>query len=837
MAALDMILTFLDIVLGIAMMFLTIIIFHPINKNKKYKVKEEQLFLQKTLITTIFTCLFLIINIMNFFSDNLKKYSYIASNFLFNCFFMILLLYNFLMTLEFYNTFKNPAHYFNSLFKLNKFNYLHEFIIIISGIVTLVLDFVINYSKLDEETDKNKDNIIMSYLILMPEWEPFVIIIISIISMILYCKMKSQINSFYFNKSDKVIKEINKRSMNYLLYLIYGCFHLFPLIIKVLNKDDMNSDFFNFFSTIFFYVVIFDDFIIHISIISTTKFCEYTLRNTLLGFFCTWFYKPKRKSFMSSQNSSINNKTDLTSFQNDLSSSYSSLISNSIYDRELVSIYKNGIFLEDYYLGYFDQILNIIAASLYQVYNSKYFSTQANEQNLTKKLKIPDISAIGGNMKDTSVSAIGTKTAVNAKNEVGEDTVKFTMIKNIETDDLKRFKDVLENKFLIKNKNNFLNIRINSFLTPRCVESIYDQKIKGKNIGNSLLSHMILSNISKNRNPENPNANFWSLLASNSKEEYFNKMKNISIKTHDKNFTLDIFDTDDNEINFSNPLYQLLDKYFTYIHGKGINGTFIPSLIGVFKIKINNFKTLLVFVTRNSLVENVPKSHFSYWQLLRIIKGKPQKVASSQFNSNNFFIKDDPIFERPFQIESIKENPNYNKIAIKNLNDFQNIISSDVEFLRQVGAKNFDLLLMYYEFENTQKHEKQGAIKIKQTNKGTEFIEEKLPEDLLGEEMGTPISKGTGSFDADFLSLGKGGFLDEVNFGGDNFNMKNVAKVLDSNDKGNMNAYEGIFDNFNCMCYFTFENVFDIKNKEKESDGYYTQFRDNVLKYFVEFKK
>ena len=833
--ALDMIMTFLDVIFGILVIFITIIIFDPINKTKKFKVKEDQLFLQKTLITNIFICLFLLLNIITFFSDNPKKYCYIISNFLFNVYIIMLILYNFMMTLEFYNTYKNPVHYFNSFFHQNKYNYLQEFIIIIASVVTLILDLILKYNKIDEETEKNRDKIFMSFLILMPEWKPFVIIIISIINLVLFGKIKSQINSFYFNKSKKVIKIIQKKIMNYLLYLTYGIFHIFPLITKILNQDDFDLEFFNFFGSIFFFIVIVDDYIIFISEIATTKFCEYSLRTSLLGYFCTWFYVPKRKKASIGFNSN-NSKNDLTSFQTDLTSSCSSLISNNIYDKELVSIYKNKIFFEDYFMGYFDQILNIITSSLYQVYNSKYFSTQANEQNLTKKLKIPDISAIGGNMKDTSVSAIGTKTAVNAKNEVGEDTVKFTMIKNNEKDDLKRFQEILENRLLIKNKNNFLNVSINSFLTPRCVESIYDQKIKGRNIGNSLLSHMILSNVSKNRNPESPNSTFWSLLASNSKEPQFNKMKNMSIKTYDKFFTLDIFDTDDDELNFSNPLYQLLDKYFTYIHGKGINGTFIPSLLGVFKIKINNFKTLLVFVTRNSLVENVPKSHFSYWQLLRIIKGKPEKVSSSQFNSTNLFIKDDPIFERPFQIESIKENPNYNKISIKNFNDFRNIINNDIEFMRQVGAKNFDLLLMYYEFENKQKHEKQGAIKIKQTNKGAEFVEEKLPEGLLVEDM-TPIEKGIGSFDGDFLTMDNGGFLDDDNFGGDNFIMKNVVKALDINDKNNMNGYEGLFDNFNCMCFFTFENVFEIKSKENENTEYYNQFRDNVLKYFVEYRK
>jgi hypothetical protein len=257
----------------------------------------------------------------------------------------------------------------------------------------------------------------------------------------------------------------------------------------------------------------------------------------------------------------------------------------------------------------------------------------------------------------------------------------------------------------------------------------------------------------------------------------------------------------------------------------------------VFKIKINDFKTLLVLVTRNSLVENVPKSHFSYWQLLRILKGKPQKVSSSQFNSSNSFVKDDPIFERPFQIESIKDNPNYNKIAVKNYNDFESIINSDIEFLRQVGAKNFGLLLMYYQFENTQKHEKQGAIKIKQTNKGAELVEESLPKGFLEEDIGTPIEKGNkGSFDGDFLSLGAGGFFDDENFGGD-FNMKKVMNTLDNSDKSNMNGFEGIFDNFNCLCYFTFENVFDIRKRNEVTEGYYNNFRQNILNYFAEYKK
>ena len=103
----------------------------------------------------------------------------------------------------------------------------------------------------------------------------------------------------------------------------------------------------------------------------------------------------------------------------------------------------------------------------------------------------------------------------------------------------------------------------------------------------------------------------------------FPKQKNLEIefrlieKENDNIFTIDLFDTDNGEINFSEKgdnsvLAQLLDQYFTYIHGKGINGTFIPSLVGVFKIKINTFKTLLVFITKNSIVENAINNNYSH---------------------------------------------------------------------------------------------------------------------------------------------------------------------------------------------------------------------------------
>ena len=159
--------------------------------------------------------------------------------------------------------------------------------------------------------------------------------------------------------------------------------------------------------------------------------------------------------------------------------------------------------------------------------------------------------------------------------------------------------------------------------------------------------------------PKNPSAPFWSLFAINGKEKYFNKLKNTSIKTFDKNFTLDIFDTDDNDISIfqkgaKNSLAQLLDKYFIYIHGKGIHGTFIPSLVGVFKIKINDFKTLLVLVTRNSLVENIPKNHFSYWHFYEFYKANPKKYLRPSLIRLLLLLKMKPYLIERFKTKVLK---------------------------------------------------------------------------------------------------------------------------------------------------------------------------------------
>ena len=836
----SLVLDFLNVIVAIVLIFFTVIIFHPTNKYKLVKSKEEQLFLQKTLLTTIFNSLIILIYVFIILNDDSKRPKlFFLSLLLFNIYIMAIVLYNFFLAFELYSTFTNPVHYFNRLFKQQRYNYIPEYIIILVSIITLGIDYLSNRN--DYEDPKGNFNCNDSTIfIILGKWKSFIIIILSVISLALCYKIKKHIQKFCFKNQEKVYDLIGKRISSNYLYLIYGIFFTFPIITSV-----ELSEAYNVFGEIFFIIIILNDFTIHISIMSTTKFCEYRLKHTLLQYFCSFFYKPPKYTSSSVplvSESSINEVSGMTTFQNETTTALD-IITKNPKDKELVSIYKSGIFIEDYFFHFFDQILNILSASIFHVYNSKYFSSQANEQRLSTSIQIgADMSSIGGTMQNLTVSNLGNnnnKTQIGSSSEVGEDTTSFDIIKNMEKDDLHRFKEVLENDINVSNNNNYLNISVKSYFTTKCVESIYEQKLKGKNIANSLLSHMILTNSSKNRNKDNPNAYFWSLFSANGKEEYFNKLKNTNFKTFDKNLNLDIFDTDDSDLNLdgkNNNLAVLLDKYFTYIHGKGIKGTFIPLLVGVFKIKINNFKTLLVLITRNSFVENVPKNFFTYWQLIRFLNSKPQKMASSQFNAGSL-VKDDPIFERSFQIETKKENPNYNKIAIKNYIEFEETIEADIEFLKNCGAINFDLLLMYYEYENTQKHEKQGAIKIRQTNAGTEIIEESLPKGGMFDDIASsPISK-PDSLGGGIFSMGAD-FLDDNDFGGKNFNpTKQIGNLVDVDEKINISGYEGVFDSFNCLCFFTFENVFDIRKRVSLAINYYNNFKNKIMNNFTGYKK
>ena len=827
--------------------YITLMLYLPINKYKKLKTKEDQLFLQKSIITAIFFLIEIIVGFLKILILGLSILTIIQA-FIYNIYIMAIIFYNFFLSLEIYRTYTNPVHLFNCLFKQKKNNYIPEIIIGLFTGLSFVFDLV-SYFAFDLNVAYENDHTDL----IMPNFYKCVFIsFFSLINVFMCFIKKSKIKKFCFKDQEKLINKLQNDTISNFLYFIYGAYYSIPFLLDTKSKETMVI--FNTLGSFIILVIIIMDLMVQITILSSTKFCEYRLKNTSIGFICSLFHKPSKEeeSMIPLINNSIEADSSLeigdeSSMQNNETTLHE-IVSNSPKDKELVSLYKNGIFIEDYFMNFFDQILNILTLSLFQVYYSKHFSTKANDFRLSVDMEIEqDVSGIGGGgYGNMSTSGVGVDLS-DAKCQVGDNSISFNIKKNMEKDDYSKFKDVLETGLDIENNNNYINTEVKSYFTPRCVETIFDQRLKGRYVGNSLLSHMILPN-SKNKNMDNPSATFWSLTASNGKEEYFNKLRNTCIKTYDKNFNLELFDSNDDEIILkdggkSSDISVLLDKYFTYIHAKGINGTFIPSLVGVFKVKINNFKTLLVFVTRNSLVENMPKNFFTYWQLIRFLNDKPLKLASSQFNNEGkTLVKDDPIFERLFQVETNNENPDFNKILVKDYSGFKEIIRSDFDFLIKCGCQNFDLLLMYYEYENSQKHEKQGAIKIKKVDGDkAEIVQATMPQGMLDPDLATPISNFPGSsLGGGMFSLG-GAFLDggeDEKGGADPVVIKqNAANLMDYSEKFNINGYDGIFDSFNCICFFTFENIFDIRKRLGFKEDFYNDFQNKILMNFTNFKK
>ena len=78
-------------------------------------------------------------------------------------------------------------------------------------------------------------------------------------------------------------------------------------------------------------------------------------------------------------------------------------------------------------------------------------------------------------------------------------------------------------------------------------------------------------------------------------------------------------------------------------------------------------------------------------------------------------VTDEALFERLYESD-VKKDKEMNKIMLKNYPDFKETLENDLKFLKDNNLLHVNLLMMYFEYENTQKHEKEGAIQIIKTD-------------------------------------------------------------------------------------------------------------------------
>lgn len=850
------------------LVFLNFSMFHALQKYKKIRSKEEDLFLEKTFITLVnftyflFLCVFMILGIME---NKRKDILYQIQEYIFNIYIISMYLINLFVSLEMFYTYKSPIHYYLIIFN-KKSKKLYELIIIIFAICTLGLNILDPFGDKESLEIKEGGDNYSSPFLLLDKWKWAFLLPTSIVTLFFNFKLSYLISKFDFNKKYKLNKVIKKKIISNFCYLGYAVYNL--LVFGYLKEKDNVGYNDNLIiviigSFIINLILIFDS-IMELFFLSTTKFALYKLRKTMVGFFSHIFpndfgvenldiIDSIKIPDMNSNSDEENEEEDDDGNENSENEAEVSLIPKSSEDIELVSVYKNNIYIEDYFMSFCDQYFNLMTASLFKMYNSKVFSIKSVED---KKIK----DEFGG----VSISGIGganasTTAEISASKHESENGQSYNFYKKKNKNNFSTFKNILGQT------TEDIKVKVTSYYTDNCVMNIKKLNLISKKIASSIISHFII--VAKKEDKDNPN-NFWSLISANAKEEYFRNMKNVSFKTYDKNFNFDFFETDDGDISENNKsnkdIAKMIDQYFDYIQeGKGRTGTFLPELIGIFKIKINNFDTMLVYVSRNVIVQNMPKNFYTYWQLLRFDKIKPDKIASSKFHGGTL-VQDDPLFERLYSVETKKDNGDMNKVLLKNYTDFKEIIENDLEFLKNNNLLYVNLLMMYFEYENTQKHEKEGAIKIRKTDANeAEIINIDLPEEKKEdkekeeknekEEENTKINTDSGAGETnddlnDEKKISDELFVDKNEkknnkeddiFGDDEFDFmpdigKQAHNLLDYSEKVSITGYEGNFDNFICMCFFTFENAFDLKNKKgtKPDD----EFKKKIMENFAQYK-
>ena len=965
----------------------SLIILFTLKGKKPIKSKQDILFIEKQILKSIIMLIYIILILYDLLKEEenevveFKKYIIIF----FNVYIFLMFSLNIFSCIEEYLTYINPNHYFNSIFHKSKYNFLYEGISI-SAVILLSLPYFYfenekifissELFKFDEYKTENKTENKTTKDLNVFQNSPFVIVnhfkiiislMINIIIIILYIILKLRLKKIIFKARGKLFRIINGKILSTILYIIFTSFNYFIfLYLYITHPDDNIELLLNKINSILFLIAYIIDEFLEFKTYSTSKFAQYKLKNTIVDSIGSCFNRKNMEeqptnAFLESmlEETSYNNinpkqnKTNTVTEDDDEDEENSLIMPLNNNDIELVLIYRNKIFIEDYFFYFYDYIMNVTLCALYKIYRDKKFSTTIlNNNNLNKELNITE-SAIFGDKSVNTLSACTLK-KIDTQEEYSTSTInpnvdEFELIRNSQRNDFFYCDEIFQNY------NDFryddLKIKITSYFTSKCVYNLLDKNFTSKIISESLNSHL-KKNDSENENKINRSSissalntflPYHSILSCNAKEEYFLHLKNMTIKTYDKQLTFDIFESNDDDIsvninNSNKKIAILLDKYFDYIKGVGVMGTFLPILIGIFKVKINSFKTMLIYISCNSLIENSPSNTYSYWQLIRFSLSNTKKVSSSKYR-HNVLIGDDLIFDRKYALPSVKEDndPSYNKIEIKNYFNFEETIKHDITFLNRCGTKHSNLLLMYFEYENAQKHEIGGAIKIRKIgddkaeiinttvsmpilrdddddesdenlyiddlskskkkeidlklNEPINYVSESIDndskinqvvsnrysdinqnlninknqninnnniiekkEDNMKENL--DIGKSMKNSDNELLksntlnsvtasmvgSLAKTGFLDNtmMSFDEPSGKIKNI-KEIDSNnmlnytEKIKMNSYDGYFDAFNCMCLFSFENIFDLNNGCPCLSVNYNELQKNIFNSFSSY--
>lgn len=253
----------------------------------------------------------------------------------------------------------------------------------------------------------------------------------------------------------------------------------------------------------------------------------------------------------------------------------------------------------------------------------------------------------------------------------------------------KVYKNLKDDKVTFSKNDPKLDIRyfdVNSMNIQ--IETLFGEKVKQIMNKYHVTTQMIITSFLSN--------NYTSLLNKSSKNQYFQNLKSLCFKTGDNKLLLEI----QSDYKFNDQRRRFIDRYFDHLNSNHAH-TFLPALIGIFIIQIDSFRPFALFVSVNPLIENFPKEHFNYWELMHFpIKDKePQKISTSK-EKESLKITTELIF---------KENA---KFQIEEFQLFQDILNKDLFFFKVNRSKDFSMIILYYEMEKSSKEKNENNLLI-----------------------------------------------------------------------------------------------------------------------------
>jgi len=641
----------------------------------------------------------------------------------------------------------DPSYLLNSLIK-NGMSFIYEMILII-----LVLIYFLSRLFDDASTKIDKKYLFADSFVVA------ILVLLSILVNIIILKKQSEIFNAFKDVKNYSNKKYILNIINLVFNTIFAILFTVILIISKINKDQKGKQFYDVLSIFTWYFISFllIENTIFIIKIYYSDFYYYTLSNTCFKKIFCLFPENRYK------------RAILYTADNYIGAGEINKGSSVIYFHD-----KLNFPIDEVVLSNFDFVLNCINASLFKVLEKEKVSAD------------PAKSTRAGNTNTNC------NTDERLINNTDNSKMQSLLIGNPGNEVLYNFdkKDFLDDKFFkMFSEYDMLDIKLTYFFHKSFENLIKEKKVNINNLKNSLLSHVL------------ENGLVASLLDKNCKESLFSSQKSLSIKTLDKQYSIEFV-----EDNFHKNI-AFFKKYFKFLRKE--KNTFIPSMLGIFKIKVNKFREISFIITKNNFLEEFPKDLFNSWQILRISPQDRIELVSSSKERQSLLIAEKPVLTTGKRLSLIE------------YHSFNDILTKDLDFLKSLQIVDFSIIFLYYELgvnsrsslEDSKTPTPPTSIHNRDT-KDFEKVKDKDKSNLNVMNRISNIKKRTS------------------NQVGNDFSYDNSIK-LDLSNLQEGKGFEAINNNLKSMIFFNFENVFQTFSSF-ENQSLYKEMKEFLIMFFDE---